>query len=180
MGVKSNFLKNIYLEQDSSVVTTSRIITAATITASSCFQGQPWGGFTSTNFFWVLPHQKHPSRSFLLAKYGSSIRRFSINSCSEYFGEITRKKSVTELIFSIALSFQYVLWCKWFSRNFLKIFRNSFFKKHSWWDAPDFVWLFLEYFENNAWCNKRHTYLSKPSTETLSMYALLLPPALKG
>ena len=69
-----------------------------------CFQGQLWGGFTSTNFCLVLSHQKHSSRGFLLAKYGTSIRSFSINSCSEYFWEIPRKTSAhMQYIFELSI-----------------------------------------------------------------------------
>ena len=145
LRAKSNFFQNIYLEHPSSLVTISRIITAATVIAPFCFQGQLWGGFTFTNFCLVLSHQKHPSRGFLLAKYGTSIRSFSIIAVVSIFGKFLEKH---QLIFSISLSFKYVLWCKWFSMNFPKIFRNSFFKEHSWQDAPDLIWLFLEYFEN--------------------------------
>ena len=53
---------------------------------------------------------------------------FFKNSCSEYFPEIPRKTSATELMFNIVVSFQYALCYKWFSRNFPKIFRTSLSK----------------------------------------------------
>ena len=40
LRAESNFFQNIYLEHSSSLVTISRIITAATIMAPFCFQGQ--------------------------------------------------------------------------------------------------------------------------------------------
>ena len=44
--------------------------------------------------------------------------------------------------YSAVMSFQYVLYCGWFSRNLSKIVVESlvkFFKEYSWWDASDFI-----------------------------------------
>ena len=53
---------------------------------------------------------------------------FFKNSCSEHFREIPGKTLATELIFNIVMCFQFVLCPKWFSRNFLKIFRAALSK----------------------------------------------------
>ena len=107
----------------------SRIITAATTIVPWCFQCQFWGVFTSAKDFFFqfcLIRSTHPEIFF--NEIGNIHPKvfFLKNSCSEYFGEIPRKTSVTKLIFSIAVSFQYRPCCKWFPRNFLKIFRTAF------------------------------------------------------
>ena len=59
---------------------------------------------------------------------------FFSSSCSEYFQEIPRKTSATELIFSLVMSFQYTLYWNDFlgiSWNFLgHLFRTPF---NAWW-----------------------------------------------
>ena len=89
-----------------------------------CFQGQLWGGFTSTKVFLecCLIRSTHPEVFFneIWNVHGKVI----LNSYSEYFGEIPRK-TATELIFNKVTSFRYALCCKWFSSNFPKKFRTA-------------------------------------------------------
>ena len=62
-------------------------------------------------------------------KYRASIGRYYFeNSCSEYFWEISRQTSATELILSIVMSFQHAVCCECFSRNLPKIFETAFSK----------------------------------------------------
>ena len=96
------------------LLTTLRIITAATTVVQFCFQGQPWGGFTSSKAFLEchLIRSTHPE--VFLMKHRTSIESFSfkivvLNICSEYFQEISSKTLATELTFSIVISFQYAL-----------------------------------------------------------------------
>ena len=147
------FICNMLLQ----LFSTSRIITAATSLVPFCFQGHKFGtilfsryhfvfGFTSTKVFFecCFIRSTHPE-VFFNEIWNIYRKVFLYNSCSEYFREIPRKKSATELIFNIIMSFQYALCRKWFPRNFPNFF---FFKEHSSRDASDFVWLFLENVQN--------------------------------
>ena len=142
-----------------------------------------------------MPHQKHSSRGVLEWNLKHPWEVFFLNSCSEYFQEIPRITSVTKLIFSTVMSFQYALCCKWFTMNFPKISRTAFSKNR----AGGMLLILSDYslkisriaFSKNRagemllilsdyslkisrtpfkplmlGGNKYHTYLSKPSTKT--------------
>ena len=112
-----------YLFHVSSMLfTTLRIITAATNVVLFYFEGQLWGGLTSTkNYFeCCLIRTIHPD-SFL-RKFEAFIRRFSFKVAVL---EVHRKHQ-QQNISSIIRRCQYVLCCKWLSRNFPKIFRTVF------------------------------------------------------
>ena len=136
LGFKALFFKIFICDTLFQLFTTSKIITAATTVVRFCFQSQPWGGFTSTNFIlFVVVFFLSVASSKALGDVLSfneiwNIHRkvFFKKSCSEYFSETPRKTSATELMFNIVVSFQYALCYKWFSRNFPKIFRTSLSK----------------------------------------------------
>ena len=132
LGFKVLFIKIFICDTLFRLFTTSKIITAAITVVPFCFQSQPWGGFTSTNFFFfsLSVASSKALRDVLSFNEIWNVHRkvFFKNSCSEYFPEIPRKTSATELMFNIVVSFQYALCYKWFSRNFPKIFRTSLSK----------------------------------------------------
>ena len=115
-----SFFQNIYQYHTSSIVHNLRIIRAATTVVSFCFQGQLWGGFTSTEKFLSVASLQaltHPE-VFFNEIWNIHLKVFFWNRCSKYFWEIPTKTSVKELIFSKFLSFQHGFGCKWFSPKF--------------------------------------------------------------
>ena len=119
------FISNMFLQ----LLTKLTIITTATTVVLFCFQGQLWRGFTSTISLLSVPLSEALFQRCSLVKYGTSIRRFYFKiAVPNIFRKFLDKKSVTALIFSIVMSFQYVFYPKLFSRNFLKILRIAFSK----------------------------------------------------
>ena len=81
----SIFLFNMLLQ----LFTTSRIITVATTVVPFCFQGQFWGGFTSTKIFLSTASSEALIPMFSFMKHGIYTGRFSfkiaaLNICKEF------------------------------------------------------------------------------------------------
>ena len=105
-----------------SLFTTSRMITAVTTVVPFYFLGQIWRVFTSSKIFFSVALSEALTQRCSLIKYETYIKRFSFKiAVLNIFLAIPRKTSVTELIFSIVMNFQYVLCCWWVSRNKLSI-----------------------------------------------------------
>ena len=97
-------------------------------------------------YFWVLLHQKY----FFREIWNIHWKVFFWNSC---FQEIPWKPSVADIIFSIIMSFQYVLYHKQLSRNLTVFSKNA---------AGGILLITFQ----RLVVTKGHSYLTKPSTKT--------------
>ena len=153
LGFKSlTFFSNyLYVKRFFSCFTTLRKITVATTGTILHLRLTFKRGYFHQKFFLRFASSDVLIQRCFLMKYVTTMHQlFFKNSYFEYFHKIPgKKKSATELIFSIVMSFQYALCCKWFSRNFPNIFRTTF-QEHSWRNTSNFVWLFLKKFLFNT------------------------------